>query len=78
MRIFFSLLYKDTQTVTVTANNHNNSGIGKTYYYFANGETTVYTGVSWTELDNYFSIAQNNKYPYQKKLPVPSMMYCCF
>ncbi len=59
--ITFGLFFKETQTVTVTAEDAE-SGITKTEYYLATEKTDDFTNVQWTAFEGSFDIDPNNKY----------------
>lgn len=64
--ITFGLFFKETQSVTVSAEDVNTgSGIDKVYYYLTSEELTedaVKALADWTEYKGAFSINPNNKY----------------
>ncbi len=59
--VAFGLFYKDSQKVTVTSAD-TESGVAKTEYYLAPGETSDFTAVSWTAYTGDFDISPNNRY----------------
>ncbi len=59
--ITFGLFFKETQTVTVTAED-TESGITKTEYYLAAADTNDFADVRWTAFEGSFDINPNNKY----------------
>ncbi len=65
-KITFGLFFKETQSVTVSAEDVNTgSGIDKVYYYLASKELTKDDAMAladWTEYKGEFSINPNNEY----------------
>lgn len=68
--ITFGLFFKDTQSVTVTADDEE-SGLDKTYYYLSDkglSDTEIGEITEWKEFDGSFSIHPNNSYVIYVKL----------
>lgn len=62
--ITFGCFFKETQSVTVEAND-NESGIDKTFYFLADRALTIEEAeaiTDWTEFEGSFSISPNNSY----------------
>ncbi len=59
--VTFGLFFKETQSVTVTAAD-TESGVARTEYYLAAGETADFTDAVWEDFEDTFAIDPNNAY----------------